>query len=209
MRPFPISMVFAIALIACGDGDLSRRVPREAPPAAAVLAPAPAADPLLDQLEELATELDRAFEGEPERLLTAEAITDRLMQARRPVDWLPAGYDVEARLRQIQAMADRVVAMLRRGAELDAVQSDVETIRRSVADLRAQLAAGGGGPAPPSLDSLLAQDPLRDAQARSLRAVTGAGAGTDDSLPTPRIQPAGAPVGRPVRVIPDTGTAGR
>jgi hypothetical protein len=216
MRLNRIIVSIALPLVACGDADLSERVPREVPPAAAVLVPEIQSEPLSEQLDELAAELDRALGGEPERLLTAEALTDRLMQATRPVDWLGAGYDVEARLRQLQAMADRVVAMLRRGAELAAVQPDVETMRQSVEDLQAQMARAGGGPAPPTLDSLLAQDPLRDAQARSLRAVTGTGTAATasatpsaatpprDSLPEPRIRPAGGPLGSPVRPPPDT-----
>ncbi|NIP77977.1 MAG: hypothetical protein GWM90_01745, partial [Gemmatimonadetes bacterium] len=77
---------------------------------------------LADQLHELSGELSRATAGEADGVLTAEAISDRLIHAERPVDWLASGYDVEARLRQLQAMADRVVARLRRGASL----ADVE-----------------------------------------------------------------------------------
>jgi hypothetical protein len=198
-----------LVLVACGDHGLSGRVPREAPPAAAVLVPEQETEPLSNQLEELKRELTRATQGEPERLLTAEAITDRLMQASRPVDWLSGGYDVEARLRQLQAMADRVVAMLRRGAELTSVEPDVTVMIRAVEDLQAQLARPGGGPAPPTLDSLLARDPLRDARARSARAAAGGAGANRDSLPEPRINPVGVPLGNPVRTPPDTGTADR
>lgn len=213
MRSNRILVPFVLALGACGDSDLSNRVPRDAPPAAAVLVPQQQAGPLAAQLDELAAELDRALGGEPQRLLTAEALTDRLMQASRSADWLDINYDLEARLRQLQAMADRTVAMLRRGAELEAVQPDVETMRRSVEDLQQHLDRGAGGPAPPSLESLLAQDPLRDAQARSLRGVTGAGAAgtttSGDSVVQPRIQPSGGLLGSPVQPPPDTGGAGR
>ncbi|MEJ2503371.1 MAG: hypothetical protein P8177_08675, partial [Gemmatimonadota bacterium] len=105
-RILALSMVL-IPAFGCDDGG-SERVPREAPPAAAVIAPGREAGQLTDQLEDLETELERALAGEPARLLPAEAITDRLLHARRPVDWLATGYDVEARLRQIQSLADRV-----------------------------------------------------------------------------------------------------
>src|SRR5690606_13291019 len=59
----------------------------------------------------------------------------------------------------------------------------------SASDLRAQL-RNGGGPAPPPLDSLLAQDPLRDVQAGSL----GGGGGDDDTAGTRTGGPLGTPV---------------
>lgn len=191
---------------ACDDAG-SERVPRDAPPAAAVLAPGREAARLDAQLADLEAEVGRALAGEPERLLTAEAITDGLLHADRPVDWLGTGYDVEARLRQIQSLADRLVALLRRGAALENVEADIETLRASVRDLREQLARPGGGSAPPTLDSLLAQDPLRDVSAPSMRGVVDATdtTGTDTLPPIePRIEPARGLLGSPVGGARDT-----
>lgn len=211
-RCLAFSLVFsaAVALSACDLGDGSRSVPRDAPPAAAVVAPGMEKESLAEQLQDLEAELERAMAGEPDRLLPAEAITDRLIHARRPVDWLATGYDVEARLRQLQAMADRVVARLRRGASLESVETDVATMRAAVADLMEQLSRPGGGAAPPTLDSLLAQDPLRDVQSASLSAVVAAQDSAEaerDPLPDiePRVQPVqSGPLGQPVRdTMPD------
>lgn len=201
-------------LLACDGGDPARRVPRDAPPAAAVVAPGMEAENLADQLQKLEAELERALAGEPERLLTAEAVTDRLIHAERAVDWLPTAYDVEARLRQLQAMADRVVARLRRGASLPSVEEDVATMRAAVRDLEAQLARPGGGRAPPTLDSLLAQDPMRDVQSASLSAVVAARDSAEaerEPLPDiePEVEPVGSsPLGTPVGVEPDTTPGG-
>lgn len=200
----------ALVLASCGPAPGEERLEgQDAPPAAAMISPGEAGETLDAQLERLRIELAAGMAGDPERLLTAEAITDGLMEARRPFDWLSAGYDVEARLRQLQAMADRVVAQLRRNAPLSAVEEDVETMTISLTDLRRYLAAGAGGPAPPSLDSLLGQDPL--AAARVGRAATSAAAPSgvepaaaadDPADAPPQAQPAqrpGGPLGRPVR----------
>lgn len=194
---------------ACADADADARIPRNAPPAAAVVAPGMETATLADQLAELNNELQRALDGEPQRLLPAEAITDRLIDAERSADWLASGYDVEARLRQLQAMADRVVSLLRRGATVESVEEQVTTMQRATEDLQRQLAATGGGAAPPPLDSLLAQDPLQDVQSASLRrAVTVRDSVRDTGEPTPdvgrRIQPGRTgPLGTPVDP-PDT-----
>lgn len=197
----------ALAGAACGPAPGEQRLDDpEAPPAAAMLSPGQTAETLDDQLARLRAELEAGMEGDPERLLRAEAITDGLMEARRPFDWLGAGYDVEARLRQLQAMADRVVAQLRRGAALADVAEDVQTMTRAVADLRGQLADRSGGPAPPTLDSLLAQDPLENA--RVGRRAVGAAAPAPAGVETPETaaepdQPAtgvpAGPLGQPVR----------
>ncbi len=200
----------AILIAGCGDPDESLRVARDVLPAAMV-APGLEGVSLSDQLRVLEAELVEAEAGDADGLLRAEAITDRLIHADRPVDWLASDYDVEARLRQIQVMADRIVARLRRGAGLAAVAEDIHTLRMAVQDLRSQLAAEGGGPAPPTLDSLLAQDPLRDVQSASLDAVVAArDSAAADRGPLPDIEPhiapvqSQGPVGRPVEVLPDT-----
>lgn len=212
----------ALGATACAEEPGEERLEAQgAPPAAAMLSPAQGAESLDSQLERLRAELAAGMEGDPERLLRAEAITDGLMEASRPFDWLVAGYDLEARLRQLQAMADRVVAQLRRGAPLSQVAEDVDLMTRSLDDLREQLAAGGGGPAPPTLDSLLAQDPLRDvrvgrrapgAAAPAAGAATASAEATaGDTAASPAVhlvepaQPARAgPLGEAVRPPPDT-----
>ena len=91
-----------------------------------------------------------------ERLLRAEALTDRLLEAEPPVEWLATDYSLDSKLRQLQALADRIVAQIRRGGEEQAVARDVRDLRRAVAVLRRDLVRPGGGKAPPPLDSLLA-----------------------------------------------------
>ena len=203
-----LTIPLVLSLAGCGGGE-AERVPREAPPAAAVIAPGQEAALLTDQLADLEAELELALAGSPERLLPAEAITDRLLHARRPFDWLATGYDVEARLRQIQSLADRVVARLRRGAPLEEVDTDIQVLLASARDLREQLGRGGGGPAPPTLDSLLAQDPLRDVSAPSLRGVNASrdsAATARDSMPfiEPAIEPSRGLLGSPIPRPPDT-----
>lgn len=175
-------------LAACDLAPESGRVGREPPPAAALLAPDQDAD-LLEELEAVVAEIDLALDGDATRVLAAEAMTDQLMHAPREVDWLATGYSVESRVRQIQAKADGIVAAMRRGASLTAVESDLHGLRTDVEDLRRQLQLPGGGPAPPTLETLLAQDPLRDTRARV-------------SAPAAATSPAGTPAGTPAAQTP-------
>lgn len=194
-------LIFPLLVLAACEGGDTLRVPDGAPPAAAQIAPGMQTATLEDQLRTLAAEIEGAREGEPERLLTAEAVTDQLMHARRSVDWLAIGYDVEARLRQLQAMADRIVAQLRRGATVTSVEEDVETMHAAVEDLLAHLSRPGGGMAPPSLDSLLLQDPLRDVQSAALANVRETQDTARPALPdiAPRVAPVqSGPIGTPV-----------
>lgn len=209
MRRSVLLVPVLLTATACGTDPGERGVSRDAPPAAAVVAPDEQDQRLPARLEELTAELDSAAAGAPDRLLTAEAITDQLMDAPREMDWLATGYDLEARLRQMQAMADGLVARLRRGATLDEVRPEVELLQAAVADLQQQLALEGGGPAPPTLDSLLAQDPLRDARAASLGSVAAssdtADAEADEEEPAAAAPAAeGGPLGNPVTTPPDT-----
>ncbi len=201
MKRAPI--LFLVLIPAACGGDREVRVSRDAPPAAAVVAPGMERQSLLDQLRAMEVELQGAEDGDPDRVLTAEAISDQLISAPRPVDWLAGGYYVEARLRQLQALADRVVAQLRRGASVEQVDEEVAILRMAVQDLQGRLAQPGGGAAPPPLDSLLNQDPLRDVQAASLRGVSPSDS-LDAERELPDIEPSVAPVqsgplGSPVR----------
>jgi hypothetical protein len=193
-----IILSMALGLGACEFSPDPGRVAREAPPAAALLAPGQDM-PLLDKLAAIEAEIELALENEPARALTAEAMSDQLLHAPRDVDWLATGYSVEARLRQIQAKADAIVAMMRRGASLTALNTELAVLRADVQDLRRQLQLPGGGPAPPTLETLLAQDPMQAARARPQAATTPAGAPAETpataDTPTP---PATTPIGTPV-----------
>jgi ATP/maltotriose-dependent transcriptional regulator MalT len=193
MRITPLMIPVLAALLGC-DLSSDPAVGREAPAAAAVLAPGQDVH-LLDMLRMVEVELDLALAGEPARAFTAEAMTDQLLHAPRDVDWLATGYSVEARLRQIQAKADAIVALLRRGATPAAVEPELSTLRAAVRDLQEQLQLPGGGPAPPTLETLLAQDPLRDA-----RAPVGIARPATES---PDAEPVGQPLGTPVGPPPN------
>jgi hypothetical protein len=145
-----------VAALACGGaGDV---VERDAP---AALAPVASGMPLAGMLERLVAVLDSAVAGDlsddesDARLYRAEAITDRLLDSRVPFEWLTAErYSVDARLRQIQALADRVTAQLRSRAPRESVLEDARALRRDVQRLQAELAEGGGA-APTPLEQLL------------------------------------------------------
>jgi hypothetical protein len=194
MRRLILTVAATLAVTACDPGSEAGVVGREAPPAAAVLAPGQDV-PLTDRLDMVLAEIDRALDDEPDRVLTAEALTDQLLHAPRDVDWLAIGYSVEARLRQIQAQADAIVAALRRGSNTSVMEPDLQALRESVRQLQQQLELPGGGAAPPTLETLLAQDPLRDAQVP----MRGAAAEPDTADPAApaRRGPLGAPVTRP------------
>jgi hypothetical protein len=102
----------------------------------------------------LATRLDEA--GVP-HLLRAEALSDRVLETEMPFAWLAAqNYSVEARVWQIQAQADRIVARLRAGARREDLLPEVEVLRGDVNSLRTALASGGE-PQPPPVEYLLEQ----------------------------------------------------
>ena len=112
-------------------------------------------------MQQLEKELSLAIGGgvdanSQNHILTAEAITDRLLEAQMPFTWLTAtSYSLESHVRQIQALADRVVAEMRSGVDRSVVTQDATELRRKVISLRRAMAQGGGK-MPPSLDSLLA-----------------------------------------------------
>jgi hypothetical protein len=117
----------------------------------------------LDQaLALLERELDAALEDGGRfgiHLDRAEAITDRLLETQLPFTWLQdSAYGVASMLRQIQALADRVVALRRSGKTENAAQmlTDLQDLHQKVKTLRTGL-RGRGGPSPLPLDSLLAR----------------------------------------------------
>ncbi len=85
----------------------------------------------------------------------AEAISNRLLESRLPFAWISAEqYSLEARLRQIQARADRAEALLRDGAPREAIAAEVRGLLDAVAQVKSELDAGGGT-APPPVGHLL------------------------------------------------------
>jgi len=157
----PLFLVAAAA--GCGRGPAEERASGPPPPPAAAIAPIRDSMSLAERLARLDAELAAAVRARLEgrgavHLLRAEAITDRLLEVPPPFEWLRDGYLVGARLRQLQARADRIVSALRRGARPEALVGEAVALRREVRRLAAALAAGGGPP-PPPLDSLLAAVP--------------------------------------------------
>lgn len=152
-------MLPCLALLGC-DPRGEPRMSAPPPPPSAVIAPSQSSLSLPDKLRLLKRELDIALNTERHeeaaaRLFRAEAITDALLESGPPFEWLDSDYAVEARLRQLQALADRVVAQLRRGVPNETLRVDVELLRQNTARLEAALRNGGGRTAPPPLDSLL------------------------------------------------------
>jgi hypothetical protein len=130
-----------------------------APPAAAV---APIAGAPLDTaLALLDNELRKAVENRLDNtgfahFQRAEALSDRLLETRYPFQWLKGqSYSVESKLRQVQALADRIMAQLRSGTSPDSAMYELRMAHDQVVSLRQALRAGGGA-APPSLDKLMA-----------------------------------------------------
>jgi hypothetical protein len=136
--------------------------PEPAPPQATaiVVTEIRAGAPLDEILQLLDDELAQAMAGELEgdalqHFNRAEAISDRLLEARLPFEWIEGEqYSIKARLRQIQSGADRVFAQIQTGTPRDIVMRDLRLLRADVVRLRQQIAAGGGR-APPALEDLL------------------------------------------------------
>ncbi len=89
------------------------------------------------------------------QLYRAEALSDRVFETALPFGWLAGqNYRLEARVWQLQARADRIVARLRAGARREDVLPETEALRRDIAGLRAAIGEGGERP-PESIDRLL------------------------------------------------------
>ena len=152
-------LVFCVLAAGCRRNPEESAVSQPAPPPASALA---VQGKSLDaNLRDLELELSRALgsgidkSGE-EHMLRAEAITDRLLEIPLPYTWLKAtNYSLEGYVRQIQALADRIVAELRSGTDRGTIMQDATELRREVIGLRRNLALGGEK-SPVPLDSLLA-----------------------------------------------------
>jgi hypothetical protein len=162
----------------------------------AVMAAIRPGTPLEDMLERLDQHLVSAMAGQldgsaGEHFLLAEAITDRLLEARMPFAWIPSeGYSLESKLRQIQSSADRIMAQLRTAAPRTQSLQDLRILRSEVARLR-QTVAAGGDPAPIPIERLLSGDTatFRSAPPLSPSAAPDAG-------PSGGPAPLGTPVGQ-------------
>lgn len=152
-RLLPIALFL---LAGCNDVPWLSRA--DAAPAVEAIAFDPDAT-LADGLTRIGAVLDSAIatglnEVGVQHMLRAEALSDRVLETRMPFGWLASDYRVEARVWQIQAQADRIVARLRAGARTEDLLPDAETLRGDVTALREALTAGGEGvPAP--VDRLL------------------------------------------------------
>ena len=150
--------------------------------------------PLDEMLEKLDQHLVNAMSGQLDgdagnEFLRAEAITDRLLEARMPFEWIPSqSYSLESKLRQIQSSADRVLAQLRTAAPKPQMLQELRTLRTDVAMLR-QTVAAGGAPAPVPVDRLLSGD----------TAMIGGGSITPTGAPDTEPAAGPAPLGTPVR----------
>ena len=163
MRWTWMPLVPALLAAACGQPPDDAGLGAEAPPPAAALTEVNSATPLDHGLVLLRQDLAPVIAGDVDGaeansvLLRAEALTDRLLETRLPFQWLSNdGYGLDARLRQIQARADRVVALLRSGAPPDTVLAGVRALDQDAADLRTAIARGGTR-APPPLEQLLSE----------------------------------------------------
>jgi hypothetical protein len=153
-----VALIVSIAVIAaCGAA------PQEQPPmqaTAAIMTELRPGAPLEEMLHMLDEHLVAAMTGRMEgdavsEFRRAEAISDRLLEAHLPFEWFAhEQYSLESRLRQIQSMADRVMAMLETGAPRDQMLTELRQLRTEVVRLR-QAVAQGGGAAPPHIHRLL------------------------------------------------------
>lgn len=153
------TLLMLILFTGCGRNPEENAASLPAPPPAAAFAvQGKSLDANLVELERalskaLGSNLDDQGKAE---VVRAEAITDRLLESRLPFTWLRStSYSLESQVRQIQALADRVVAEMRSGVDKSVVSHDITDLRTRVISLRRAMAMGGGRP-PIPLDSLLA-----------------------------------------------------
>lgn len=177
-------LLFAVACAPEPDTDAPARA------TLAIMAEVRPGMPLDNVLALLDEHLVRAMTGRMEgsaldEFRRAEAISDRLLEARMPFEWIESdGYSLESRLRQIQSMCDRVLAQVRTGVPRDTILQDLSALRTEVVRLR-NAVAGGGTRAPTPIEALLSSDTLRTE--------------VRPAVPQPaRSRPAGQPLGTPV-----------
>lgn len=187
---FVVLLLLTSAAATCGPS----RPPDESPQATiAVMTEMRPGTPLDEMLERLDQYLVNAMAGQMEgdalnEFSRAEAVTDRLLEARMPFEWIPSDrYSLESRLRQIQSSADRVMAQVRTGAPRTQMLQDLRVLRTDVARLR-QTVAAGGTQAPVPVERLLSGDTAE------LRGPPAPASGTPDNQSNPQ-----RPLGTPLR----------
>jgi len=153
-------LALSVCLLACSrENPEDVAVSEPPPPPSAALVRMAGASTLDHSLELLQLELGSALATSDKRndhLLRAEAISDRLLENQLPFAWMrSSSYGVEPRVRQIQALADRILAEVRSGLSTPIVLADVRELQTQVVQLRAGLRAGGSA-SPPTLEQLLA-----------------------------------------------------
>ncbi|MGH7475916.1 MAG: hypothetical protein ACRELD_06485 [Longimicrobiales bacterium] len=154
-------LALLVSVASCRPRNLEEEAGAEPePPPAAALAGAADTLTLQHQLAQLEALLAPAEESSDKATIEslavqAEAVTDRLLETRIPFAQLANGYSVESRVRQLQSLADRVIARIRRDNGDPLIGDDIRLLRASVASLRQEM-SHGGGPARPPVDSLLA-----------------------------------------------------
>jgi hypothetical protein len=196
MRKF-VPVLFLALLAACGPTPQDELPMHSAAAAMLEVRPGMPLDSLLYILDGyLASAQEGWLEGEAATdFRRAEALTDRLLEARMPFEWIPdQQYSLESRLRQIQSLADRVLAMLDTGVQRDTVLAELDLLRQEVIRVR-QLVGRGGTRAPPPIERLL----QFGAEGRGQGQPAGGGAADQPARPT-GPQPLGAP-------LPDTTNA--
>ena len=153
-------ILLPILLVGCGRETRDEPALSGPVPPGAALVSMPSNVSLDSALKLVEREIVLAQRGEGDfgaRLQTAEAITDRLIETQMPFAWISSrSYGVEPMLRQIQTLADRIIAEYRSQARPEAIRRDLDDLHELVRGLRLGLRAGGG-PHPPTLDSLLAR----------------------------------------------------
>jgi hypothetical protein len=154
---YAILALSAVAVSACGPRPQEETPVQSAAAVMLEIRPGTPLDSLLLRLDEhLFAALSGRLEGDAViEFRRAEAITDRLLEASLPFEWIPdEHYRLESRLRQVQSAADRVLAMLETGSPRDTTLVELQALRRDVVDLRNTVARGGTR-APQPLDRLL------------------------------------------------------
>jgi len=185
-----ICLVCVASAVACGprqpdDGSEQAAV--------AIMAQVRPGEPLDSMLWRLDQHLVNAMTGQLEdesldELHRAEALTDRLLEARMPFEWITGDqYSVQSRLRQIQSLADRVIAEVETMAPRDQLLLDLRELRGEVVELREALSKGGTR-APPSIEQLLSADSSRPPP------VAAPGQADNNAAPTAPPAPLGVPV---------------
>lgn len=155
-----VLLVLTLPVIACGPTTPPDDSPQATIEMMAEIRPGTPLEEILARLDQhlvnaMAGQLDGSAGAE---FLRAEAITDRLLEARMPFEWITSeSYSLESKLRQIQSSADRIMAQLRTAAPRPQMLQDLRALRTDVARLRQTVAAGGTA-APVPVERLLSGD---------------------------------------------------